>query len=106
MRMDRLEVNFYSLRVSILSIIGPKHLLLWKCRNRFRFEADSDFGANSDAGADFDSGTDSEADSDFGTNSTAESSSGPTIWNRFQKTLELAGIDSNEILIFVISSSN
>ena len=44
----------------------------------------------------------SESASDSGANSY----SGPTIWNRFQKTLKLAGIDSNENLIFPITSAN
>ena len=37
--MDRLPVNLDSLRLSIHSIIGPKRLFYWRCRNRLRFRS-------------------------------------------------------------------
>ena len=76
MRMDRLKVNFvfffcgyqyqyHWININIINrIIGPKRLFLWRCRNRFRFEANSDFGANPDAGSDFDSEANSRTDSE------------------------------------------
>ena len=79
--MDRLQVKFDSFWLSKRSIIGPIRLFLWRCRNRLRFEADSDFGTDFDSGTDFNSGTDSEADS-------------------------LAEIDSDENFIFPITKSS
>ena len=58
MRMDRLQVNFDSLRLSIRSIIGSKRPLYGDVETKSDFEADSDFGANSEYGADIDSGAD------------------------------------------------
>ena len=90
MRVDRLKVNFDSLWLSLFSIIGPKRLFLSRRRNRLRFEADFDFGADSDSradsGADSDSVTDSGADS--GADSDTRADSGPTVQNIFQKTSE------------------
>ena len=93
---NRLQVNFDSLRLSIRSIIGPKRLLLWRCRNRLRFEADSDFEDNFDSGADFDSGIQNRFWKQFRSRFWNQFPS--RFQNQFQKLIPdlLSGIDSRK----------
>ena len=110
MKMDRLQIHFDYLRPSIRRIFEPKRLFLWRCQNRLRFAIDSDS----------DSGTNPEPITEPipipklipesipepipilepTPESIPETDSGLTIRNRFQKTLDVAGIDSNETSFF------
>ena len=64
-KMDRLQVNLHSLRLSILSIIGPKR----DAEIPSDFEAYSDFGVIFNSGVDSDSGPVSDSGTDSGANS-------------------------------------
>ena len=136
--MDSLLVNLDPLRLSIRSIIGPNAYSYWNAETVSDFEADFDFGANSDLIPDSFAipkpiwnpepsaepipepipipkpilepipipETIPEPILEPISKLILEIASEPTIWNRFHKTTDLSGIDSDENSFFPITSWN